>query len=87
MLSKKLSLPINNSCIIRALENKTQHFLNRKQRNRNTKNIFQVVGAVPKRIVIIDDILTTGATVKSLSQCLNDAGAESIEVWIIAKTL
>jgi len=86
-IAKKLDLKINNHCIYRAKEAQTQHFLSRKQRADNAQDIFQVKHPIPKKIAVIDDIFTTGSTMQSLCACLYAAGAETIEVWIIARTL
>lgn len=86
-ISKALGLTINNRCVKRTSAGKTQHFLSRKERQKNAKRLFEVVGEIPKKIVIIDDIYTTGATMTDLCLCLKGAGAMYIEVWIIARTL
>jgi len=86
-LAKQLGLTINNHCISRTEESKTQHFLSRKQRQLNAEQLFQVKGFVPKKVAVIDDVFTTGATMRSICTCLQNAGAETIEVWIIARTL
>ncbi len=38
------------------------------------------------RIAIVDDVLTTGATTRELARELYDSGAESVEVWVLART-
>ncbi len=98
-LAKQLGLKINRQCVERHIEAKTQHFLSREQRMLNAKTLFQTTVhktnyftdplrfVVPKKVALIDDIYTTGATIESLSNCLSAAGAEVIEVWIIATTL
>jgi len=45
------------------------------------------MSSVPKKVAVIDDVFTTGATMRSICSCLQNAGAEIIEVWIIARTL
>ena len=86
-ISETLGLRINDNCVKRVTEAKTQHFLSRKERQENAKQLFEVVGKVPKKIAVIDDIYTTGATMRDICSCLKEAGAEIIEVWIIARTL
>jgi len=41
---------------------------------------------VPERIAIVDDVVTTGATVRVLSSALREAGARNIQVWALART-
>ena len=86
-LAQFLKLTINQQCVIRTDEAHTQHLLSKKQRMKNAQNIFSVNGQVPKKIAVIDDVYTTGETMKSICNCLQIAGAENIEVWIIARTL
>ena len=86
-ISKTLNLTINNNCVKRVSKAKVQHFLSRKERQLNAKQLFEVVADVPKKVAVIDDIYTTGATMRDICACLKAAGAENIEVWIIARTL
>ncbi|PCJ45136.1 MAG: hypothetical protein COA74_16260 [Gammaproteobacteria bacterium] len=86
-LAKQLSLQINNNCVIRVQEAKTQHFLSKKQRMANAQQLFQIKATVPKKVAVVDDVFTTGATMSSITACLKNAGVELIEVWIIARTL
>ena len=39
-----------------------------------------------KRIAIVDDVLTTGATARELATELYDSGAVSVELWVLART-
>ena len=64
-----------------------QHQLGRRARERNMRHAFLVANKIPKRICIVDDIYTTGATMKAICRALRRAGCEYIEIWIIAKTL
>lgn len=90
-VSKILGLKIERNLVIRKVAAKIQHELSREERIKNAVNLFAVRQkrhlVIPKKVVLIDDIYTTGATINSLCECLIDAGVQSIEVWIIAKTL
>ena len=85
-IAHRLQLTINHQCVTRIDKAKTQHFLKRQQRIDNAQDIFQVTSPVPKKIAVIDDVYTTGSTMRSLCDCLQKSGAETIEVWIIART-
>jgi len=39
-----------------------------------------------RRLAIVDDVITTGATVNSLARALSGAGAEHVEAWAVART-
>ena len=40
-----------------------------------------------KRIAIVDDVMTTGASLNELAKTLKQAGATHVECWVIARTL
>ena len=69
--------------------NKTQHSLNREERILNVKGAYGILDKnyVKNRdILLCDDILTTGSTLKECALKLSDAGAKSILCATIAKT-
>jgi predicted amidophosphoribosyltransferase len=39
------------------------------------------------RIALVDDVMTTGATLAEASRTLLAAGAEQVECWVVARTL
>ncbi|MGE0494836.1 MAG: ComF family protein [Vulcanimicrobiota bacterium] len=47
-----------------------QKFLSAQQREANLSGVFQAVGAVPERVLLVDDVVTTGATLKACAQAL-----------------
>ena len=64
-----------------------QSSLNRKQRSQNIKKAYKAkdVNLKNKKVVLFDDIYTTGETVNECSRLLRKAGAETITVITIAK--
>lgn len=66
----------------------SQGGLSAKARRRNVARAFEVVDAQAvsnKRIVIVDDVLTTGATLDSCARVLRDAGAENVDALVIGR--
>ena len=64
-----------------------QSSLNAQQRARNLSGAFKLKGAVKgKRIAIIDDVMTTGATGEAIARALKAAGAEDVQLWCLART-
>jgi ComF family protein len=39
-----------------------------------------------RRVALVDDVMTTGATAAALARVLRDAGAAAIDVWVVART-
>jgi ComF family protein len=59
-----------------------------KERVKNIKGAFKVnANLAGKRIAIIDDVMTTGASLNELAKTLKKAGASHVECWVIARTL
>jgi ComF family protein len=85
-LSQQLKWPLNDRCLIRKKSTQSQHSLNKEERRKNLRDAFVVKGPAPKHVVIVDDIVTTGATVGAIAQALRLAGSETIEVWCMART-
>ena len=55
-------------------------------RRANVAGAFEVHAPMNGHVVIIDDVVTTGATVNALARCLKKAGAHQVDVWAIART-
>lgn len=85
LLASQLSITQKNLLRKRLL---TQHQLelDRAQRLKNLTGAFVVDGAPARHIAIVDDVMTTGATVTQAARALRQAGAGEIEVWVIART-
>lgn len=86
VVSKGLGIPIDYKCVKRQKATKAQSDLDVNQRKRNIKDCF-VIEKVPayQHIVIIDDVVTTGATSNELAKVLKKAGVKKVGVWSIAR--
>lgn len=79
-LSQKLSLPNLSKGVVKIRETPAQVTLSGQERRENVKGVFKAVvpfEAFP-RILIIDDLLTTGSTINALSKVLYEAGAQTV---------
>ena len=57
-------------------------------RARNVRGAFAVAGDVRgARIALVDDVMTTGATLAEAARTLRRAGAARVECWVVARTL
>jgi ComF family protein len=58
------------------------------ERRRNVRGAFAATADVRgARIALVDDVMTTGATLAEASRTLVSAGAERVECWVVARTL
>jgi ComF family protein len=82
-LQKYLGIPIKSDIITRDKITQTQHALHKEERFANMHEAFRVINTKPlagSRILLVDDIFTTGATVSEASRVLMRAGALDVEV-------
>ncbi len=82
----RLDIPVAAGAVRRRRRTSAQRGLNRASRLVNLANVFEVYGAIPERVAIVDDVVTTGATVRVLTRALAEAGAQDIQVWALART-
>ncbi len=84
--SRRLNIPTKRY-LKRCRPTAAQQTLAADQRRRNMKGAFRASGDVSgKLVVVVDDVMTTGATVSEASRCLLEAGAREIHVWCLART-
>ncbi|MDR3456833.1 MAG: ComF family protein [Verrucomicrobiae bacterium] len=89
-LSRATNIPLNTQLLQRITPTATQTRLKRDQRAANMNGAFALrQGAVPagKRIVLVDDVFTTGATTNACAKALRRAGAAEVCVWTVARGL
>lgn len=81
-LSEHIQVPVCNDLVVRTRNTKPQKELNDKERQKNLKNAFKIVGnsVKLKRVIVVDDIYTTGATADAMAQVLQSAGIEVVYV-------
>ena len=87
-IAKKLNIEYNNKSLKKIKTNKTQSTLSEKERINNVKNAFGVMDAEllkGKKVILFDDILTTGATIDECAKVLKKNGVNDIVVLTLAK--
>ena len=87
-LSRATKIPLNVQALRRVVPTRTQTQLSRQQRAANVRKAFAVRdrdGLNGARIVLLDDVLTTGATTSACARELLAAGAERVAVWTLAR--
>lgn len=80
ILSNKLGIPCNTSILIRDKKTVPQKELSTVQRKKNLENAFKINCDIVqyKKIILVDDIYTTGNTIDACSEVLRKKGAEKV---------
>lgn len=88
-LSEQFKLPIKSNNLIRHTRTESQTTKRRYERYENMKDIFEVVNPnafTDKHIILVDDVLTTGATIEACANRLLEIPGVSISVLTLAFT-
>lgn len=85
-LGRSLGIPVASGLVQRTRQVESQRGLSKKERLKNLRNVFEVTAEVPAHIAIIDDVVTTGATARTLASTLAQHGAMDIQLWALART-
>ena len=88
-LSESLAIPMRSDVLVRKRFRSSQTRKNRMERWENVKTVFDVPDhreVAGKKVIIVDDVLTTGATVEACAVELLKAGCRSVGVLTIAAT-
>lgn len=84
-VSKMLDVPTVH-CVRRSRATPFQSGLDAVDRARNLRQAFSMRSSpVPGHVLIIDDVITTGATVQQLAKTLLVAGVQSVSVLVVAR--
>lgn len=86
LVSRQLALPVEAACCRRIRSTQAQSELEERQRLSNIRGAFAVTAPLPRHVVILDDVVTTGATVAELARTLRRNGCELVDVWALART-
>ncbi len=89
-LSRSLKIPIRSHWIKRVRATKKQGMLGGEERRKNVKQAFAVrrrVAFSGKRILLVDDILTSGSTAHAIASAFKKAGAAKVEVAVLARSI
>lgn len=89
VLSRQLSLPIRTNVLVRTRPTEPQIELPAAERRSNVKGAFAVIrqeSVVDKRILLLDDVMTTGSTMDECAKELKKAGAATVIAVTVART-
>jgi len=89
-LGEAVGVPVNRRLLRRVEPTRTQTKLTRSERAANVRRAFSVQSGCSlhgERLILVDDVLTTGATTSACARALRFAGAGRVDVWTVARGL
>lgn len=86
-LARALRLPLRTDLLRRQRSTRAQSELDATQRRRNLRGAFAVEDGrpLPSHVVLVDDVMTTGATLHAAARVLRRAGVPRVEAWVCAR--
>jgi len=86
-LSRALALPLRIDVLLRIRAGRRQLGLSRRDRLRDLADCYAALPAVRGRtVLVVDDVLTTGATLSACAVALRRAGAATVIGCVVART-
>ena len=86
--SARFDLPVDYAALKRVKPTESQSGLDARQRRKNLRQAFCYKPATLYRhVTIVDDVVTTGATIDEITKLLHQSGVEYVEVWALARTI
>lgn len=84
---RALSIPLDCISLTRPMLTQAQSDLDLKSRRKNIRNAFNYSGPAYQHVILFDDVITTGATIREATRILKKAGVQKVSVWTICATL
>lgn len=87
-LARALNIPLETGMLFRCRETVPQSQLPWRARHHNVRHAFECRAEVSgKTVIVVDDVMTTGATLDAIAQVLKDHGATRVINWIATRAV
>lgn len=87
VIGKQMGIPVSTDILARKKHTVTQTDLDIKMRFKNTRNAFKAKSTnLPHHVALVDDVVTTGSTIRSAAKTLRNAGVSKVSIWAVATT-
>ncbi|HEX3896254.1 MAG TPA: ComF family protein [Rudaea sp.] len=86
-VSKAFGIAVRTDLLTRTRATSAQSDLDAVARRRNLRGAFEMTKAAecPSHVALVDDVMTTGTTVRECARVLRKAGVSRVDVWAIAR--
>lgn len=97
-VGENLNIPVRLDSVQRVRDTPPQSSLSRQARNKNMRQAFAYVqnladinllggNLTGQHIAIVDDVMTSGASLNEVARVLRQAGASEVSAWVVARAL
>ena len=87
-LARRLGVRLDLETLVRVRDTAPQVQLSAAERNRNVRDAFACRSTVAGlHVAVVDDVMTSGATLREAAKALKRAGAAEISLWVVARAL
>ncbi|HLM54041.1 MAG TPA: ComF family protein [Pseudoxanthomonas sp.] len=86
-LARSLEVPLRDQVLSRISNTRPQSELDAEARRRNVRRAFSVApdAPLPAHVALVDDVMTTGATLHAAARVLRRAGVARVDAWVCAR--
>jgi len=89
-VGRALAVPVRGTLLLRVRATRAQSGLDAAGRQRNTRGAFRCSRRAPealagRHVALVDDVMTTGATLLECTKTLRNAGVTRVSLWVAAR--